>query len=75
MIATSLLVIAIVTQDQSSLRSAPRDSAPQQAVLAQVDCFVEDSAARFGAKMGGKKGNLTFTTFDGGLKDQRQKRA
>lgn len=37
MIATSLLVIAIVTQDQSSLRSAPRDSAPQQAVLAQGD--------------------------------------
>lgn len=37
MLATSLLVIAIVTQDQSSLRSAPRDSAPQQAVLAQGD--------------------------------------
>ncbi|TXT40178.1 MAG: hypothetical protein FD135_1572 [Comamonadaceae bacterium] len=37
MIAASLLVIAIVTQDQSSLRSAPRDSAPQQAVLAQGD--------------------------------------
>jgi hypothetical protein len=37
MIAASLLLIAIVTQDQSSLRSAPRDSAPQQAVLAQGD--------------------------------------
>ncbi len=37
MIAASLLMIAIVTQDQSSLRSAPRDSAPQQAVLAQGD--------------------------------------
>ncbi len=37
MIATSLLLVAIVTQDQSSLRSAPRDSAPQQAVLAQGD--------------------------------------
>lgn len=37
MIAASLLVIAIVTQDKSALRSAPRDSAPQQAVLAQGD--------------------------------------
>jgi hypothetical protein len=37
MIAASLLLIAIVTQDQSSLRSAPRDSAPKQAVLAQGD--------------------------------------
>lgn len=37
MLASSLLVIAIVTQDQSSLRSAPRDSAPQQVVLAQGD--------------------------------------
>ncbi len=37
MIAASLLTIAIVTQDQSALRSAPRDSAPQQVALAQGD--------------------------------------
>lgn len=37
MIAASLLAIAIVTQDQSALRSAPRESAPQQVVLAQGD--------------------------------------
>lgn len=33
MLAASLVVIAIVTQDQAALRAAPRDSAPQQAVL------------------------------------------
>ena len=37
MLATALAVIAIVTQDQSALRAAPRDSAPQQAVLWQGD--------------------------------------
>ena len=37
MIATALLLTAIVTQDQSALRSAPRESAPQQALLAQGD--------------------------------------
>ncbi len=37
MLATALTVIAIVTQDQSALRAAPRDSAAQQAVLWQGD--------------------------------------
>jgi len=37
MIASALLVVAIVTQDQSALRSAPRESAPQQVALAQGD--------------------------------------
>ena len=37
MLATTLAVIAIVTQDQSALRAAPRDSAPQQAMLWQGD--------------------------------------
>ena len=37
MLVTALAVIAIVTADQSSLRAAPRDSAPQQAVLWQGD--------------------------------------
>ena len=35
--AATLAVIAIVTQDQSALRAAPRESAPQQAVLWQGD--------------------------------------
>lgn len=33
MLATALTVIAIVTQDQSALRAAPKDSAAQQALL------------------------------------------
>lgn len=37
MLASALTVIAIVTQDQSALRAAPRESAAQQAVLWQGD--------------------------------------
>lgn len=37
MLATALTVMAIVTQDQSALRAAARDSAAQQAVLWQGD--------------------------------------
>ena len=37
MIATTLLTLAIVTQDQASLRAAPRDAAAQQAALWQGD--------------------------------------
>jgi hypothetical protein len=37
MIAASLLTLAIVTQDQASLRAAPRDAAVQQATLWQGD--------------------------------------
>jgi len=36
-LAVSLAIIAIVTQDQSALRAAPKDSAPQLAVLWQGD--------------------------------------
>ena len=37
MISATLLTLAIVTQDQASLRAAPRDSAVQQAALWQGD--------------------------------------
>ncbi len=37
MLATTLTIIAIVTQDQSALRAAAKDSAAQQAVLWQGD--------------------------------------
>lgn len=37
MLATALTVMAIVTQDQAQLRGAPKDSAPQQAMLWQGD--------------------------------------
>jgi hypothetical protein len=37
MLIATLATLAIVTQDQSSLRAAPRDSAQQQAVLYQGD--------------------------------------
>ena len=38
-------------------------------IMAQIDDFVDTSAARFGAKrLGGKKGNITLLSFDGSLK-------
>lgn len=37
MLVTALTLVAIVTQDQSALRAAPKDSAAQQAVLWQGD--------------------------------------
>ncbi len=39
MLAATLVALAIVTQDQSALRAAPRASAPQQAVLWQGDAL------------------------------------
>jgi hypothetical protein len=39
MITTALLALAIVTQDQATLRAAPRDSAAQQAALWQGDAL------------------------------------
>ena len=40
MLATALTVIAIVTQDQSALRAAPKESAAQQAVLTEPPAAV-----------------------------------
>lgn len=33
-----------------------------------IQAFAELSAERYGAKLGGRKGNLTLTTFDGSMK-------
>ena len=37
-----------------------------------VDAFVELSAEQYGAKLGGKKGNVTLTSFDGRFQIKRQ---
>lgn len=37
-------------------------------MFSDVGAFVELSAEQYGAKLGGKKGNLTLFTFDGSLK-------
>ncbi|WP_293766948.1 DUF3164 family protein, partial [uncultured Aquitalea sp.] len=34
-------------------------------VFADIQAFIELSAERYGAKVGGAKGNTTLTTFDG----------
>lgn len=38
--------------------------------LADLTAFVELSAEKYGVKVGGNKGNITFTTFDGDYKIQ-----
>lgn len=38
--------------------------------LADLTAFVELSSEKYGIKIGGTKGNITFTTFDGDLKIQ-----
>ncbi len=44
-------------------------SAFKNEIMAQIDDFVDTSAARFGAKrLGGKKGNITLLSFDGAMK-------
>jgi hypothetical protein len=41
-------------------------------MLGQIEAFVELSAERYGAVVGGHKGNLTLMSFDGRFKIQRQ---
>ncbi|MEX3614805.1 MAG: DUF3164 family protein [Burkholderia gladioli] len=36
-----------------------------QELLADIDTFIDLSAERYGAKIGGEKGNVTLTSFDG----------
>lgn len=38
------------------------------AAMTEVATFVEHSAAEYGAKIGGQKGNVTLVTYDGSLK-------
>lgn len=41
-------------------------------VMGDVAAFVQLSAEQYGAKIGGNKGNLTLTSYDGAFKIQRQ---
>ena len=40
--------------------------------MQQVEHFLADSAAQYGVEMGGEKGNVTLTSYDGRYKVQRQ---
>lgn len=44
----------------------------KQNIMSEVYAFVEQSAEQFGAKLGGKKGNITLMSFDGKFKIQVQ---
>lgn len=43
----------------------------KQKALADIDDLVQIAGERYGAKIGGKKGNVSLTTFDGRYKIQR----
>jgi len=43
----------------------------KQGAMADIQNFVELSGEKYGAKMGGKKGNVTLMSFDGRYKVQR----
>lgn len=43
----------------------------KRSALDDIDAFVELSAEKYGAKMGGRKGNLTLTSYDGRYKIKR----
>lgn len=43
----------------------------KQDAFSEISAFVELSAKEYGAKLGGKKGNLTLNSFDGKYKIQR----
>ncbi|MDX8389175.1 MAG: DUF3164 family protein [Mariprofundaceae bacterium] len=47
-------------------------SALKKEVLEDIRSFMELSAEEYGIKLGGKKGNVTLTSFDGSLKMQLQ---
>lgn len=42
----------------------------KNALIADIDAFVDLSAERFGAKLGGTKGNISLVSFDGQYKVQ-----
>lgn len=46
-------------------RKAAEDAAYEQSMLADIAAFVSLQAEKYGAKLGGEKGNVTLTSFDG----------
>lgn len=62
------LVIEIVNK-ALALQAAIKDFKYQ--AMGDVGAFVELSAEKYGAKLGGNKGNVTLTSYDGNFKIQR----
>ena len=61
------LVTEIVQKAQALHRQM---AAVKTALMADVDAFADLSAERYGAKLGGTKGNITLVSFDGQYKVQ-----
>ena len=61
------LVISIA--ERAEARSGELSSFKSE-VMDEVQAFVQQSADKYKAKLGGKKGNLTLYSFDGGYKVQ-----
>jgi len=62
------LVLELV--DKARVASASL-AAFKSSSFSQIDAFVELSKAEYGAKVGGKKGNVTLLSFDGRFKIQK----
>jgi Protein of unknown function (DUF3164) len=62
------VVMDVVTQARG-LQLAMKEF--KQKVMGEIEAFVELSAEQYGAKVGGKKGNVSLLSYDGRLKVQR----
>lgn len=59
---------AVTTMVDQALQMSEVLGKFKAAALAEIEGFVAQSAAEYGAKLGGKKGNVTLTSFDGRYK-------
>lgn len=67
-LARDALVLELVEKARVASRGLAQFKA---AAFGDIDAFVEMSAEEYGAKLGGKKGNVSLISFDGRYKIQR----
>lgn len=59
---------AVTTMVDQALKASEMLRQFKLAVLTEIEAFVQQSAAEYDAKLGGKKGNVTLVSFDGRFK-------
>lgn len=67
-LARDALVLELVEEPEMPAKGLALFKA---AAFGDIDAFVEMSAEEYGAKLGGKKGNVSLISFDGRYKIQR----
>lgn len=63
-------LVVEITNKAKELQTAIRDF--KLNTLGDIEAFIDLSAEKYGVSVGGKKGNVTLLSFDGGLKVQRK---